>query len=102
MSLRTVKRWVLCFREGDTSCEDKSKLGRPLPVLGDVLSKFFLKHPFASAKIIAKHFDIRGPAVKDPPIHTKMGFPFVIGNSETRTSNPITIIIGFIASTSRS
>jgi hypothetical protein len=50
----TVKRWVHRFREGDTSCEDKPRLGRPLTILGVVLSEFLWKYPFDSAKIIAK------------------------------------------------
>jgi hypothetical protein len=63
--LPTVKRSACRFRAGDTSCEDEPKLGRPLIILGDVLSKFLLKHLFASVKIIAKHFDLSGLTMKN-------------------------------------
>jgi transposase len=64
-SLPTVRRWMHRFREGDTSCEDKSRLDEPIIILEDFLSNFILKYSFVSAKIIAKHFDISGSTVKD-------------------------------------
>jgi transposase len=59
VALPTVKLWLRRFREGDTSCEDRSRAGRPLTILGEVLSKTFSKHPFASPENIASHFDLR-------------------------------------------
>jgi hypothetical protein len=65
VSLLTVK-WLVCrFREGNTSCKDKTRSGRSLTIFEDVLSKFLLKYPIASANIIAKHFDISVLTVKD-------------------------------------
>jgi hypothetical protein len=60
-----VKQWLRRFREGDTSCEDRNRAGIPLTILGDVTSKFLAKHPFASPKNIASHFDISILVVKD-------------------------------------
>jgi hypothetical protein len=65
VSLPAGTRWARRFGEGETSCEDKSRLCRPLTILGDVFSKFFLKYPFASAKMIVTHFNISGSTVED-------------------------------------
>jgi hypothetical protein len=65
VSLPAAKRWLRHFREADKSCEDRDRAGRPLTVLGDVLSKFFSKYLFASAKNIASHLAISVSTVKD-------------------------------------
>jgi histone-lysine N-methyltransferase SETMAR len=65
VSLPSVKRWLRRFREGNTSCEDGNRAGRPLTILRYVLSKFLSKCLFASAKNIASHFDISVSTVKD-------------------------------------
>jgi hypothetical protein len=97
------------FKESSTSCEDKQRLGRPLAISGDISSKFLLKYPFASARMIAKHFDIRGSTVRDLLIRElghdnshEDGSPSVIGESEIRTSNPFKIVLGLTVSISRS
>jgi len=63
--LAEVKFWLARFREGDLSCEDHERVGRPLAVLGTVLHKFLTKHPFASARIMAEHFNLSHPTVKE-------------------------------------
>jgi histone-lysine N-methyltransferase SETMAR len=73
VSLPTVKRWLRRFRAGDTSCEDQPRSGRPLAILGDVLGKFLSKHPFASAKIMAAHFNLTPTTVKEILIR-ELGF----------------------------
>jgi hypothetical protein len=65
VSLPTVKRWLRCFREGETSCEDRNRAGRPFTILMDVSSKFLSEYPFASAKNIRSPFDISVLIVKD-------------------------------------
>jgi hypothetical protein len=63
--------WLHRFREGNTSCEDRSRSRRPLTVLQDSVLKLLLKYPFASAKNIAIHFGIslstvKGPLMREP------------------------------------
>jgi hypothetical protein len=65
VSLPPVKQRLRRFREGDTSCEDRIRARRPLTILGDVLSKFVFKYPFASAKNIVSHFDMSISTVKN-------------------------------------
>jgi len=60
-----VKFWLARFREGDLSYKDHERVGRPLAVLGTVLHKFLTKHPFASARIMAEHFNLSHPIVKE-------------------------------------
>jgi transposase len=64
VSLPTVKRWLRHFREGNTSCKGRNIAGRPLAILGDVLSKFVSKYPFGLVKNIASDFDISVSTVK--------------------------------------
>jgi hypothetical protein len=51
-------------KEGNTLCEDAERLGRPAIVIDDILSKFFAKYRFASAKIMLRHFGVRPATVK--------------------------------------
>lgn len=109
VSLPTVKRRVRHFSEGDTSCEHKLRLGRPLIILGDVLSKFLLKYPFACAEIIAKYFDVSGSTVKNPFIRepgrrkfTRRWVPNRYRRLRKENEQPNPIIIGLTASISRS
>jgi transposase len=69
VSLPTVKQWLRRFREGDSSCKDRNRPGRPPAILRDVLSKLLSKYLFPSAKNIASHFDISVSTVKDLLAH---------------------------------
>jgi hypothetical protein len=60
-----VKRWLLRFREGDRSCEDRTRARRSVTILGDFFSKFLSEHPFVPAKNIASQVDINVSRVKD-------------------------------------
>jgi hypothetical protein len=60
VSVPTVKQWVRHFMEGSILRRDKPRFSRPLAILRDVLTKFLLNYPLASAKMRAKHFDISG------------------------------------------
>jgi transposase len=64
VSFPTVKRWLRRFREGDTSCKDRNRVGRPLAIFRDVLLRFASKCPFAMAKNIANQFNIAVSTVK--------------------------------------
>jgi hypothetical protein len=56
-SLIQIKEWRARFKTGDLSCEDKFRLGRPPRVLGKALSDFLKYFLFATAGIIAQHFN---------------------------------------------
>jgi hypothetical protein len=51
-----IKIWLQRFRTEDLSCNDLTRAG-PLPLtLGPQVEAFLQRYPFASARIIAKHF----------------------------------------------
>jgi hypothetical protein len=55
-SLFQVRNWCTRFTEGDLTCIDQSRAGRPRHVLGTDLSQFFGELPFAIAELLAQHF----------------------------------------------
>jgi hypothetical protein len=59
------KIWLQKFRNGDLSCKDSPRSGRPLLILGPQLEAFMQKYPFASARVIAQHFLTAVPTIKD-------------------------------------
>jgi transposase len=65
LSNSTVKRWIRKFKNGDLSCDDDSRPGRPMSILGPVLQKFLDRYPFASARVMSKHFGLSPPTVKE-------------------------------------
>jgi hypothetical protein len=48
-----IKIWLQKFRNGDSSCKDSPRPGRPFLSLGPQLEAFMQKYPFASARVIA-------------------------------------------------
>jgi hypothetical protein len=72
LSRPTVKPWLLKFKSGDLSCLDENRPGRPLTILGPVLKKVLDKYPFASAKVLSRHFEISSPSVKEI-LHRELG-----------------------------
>jgi hypothetical protein len=62
-----IKIWLQKSRNGDFSCKDSSRSGRPLLTLGPQLEAFVQKYPFASARAIAQHFLTTVPTIKDIP-----------------------------------
>jgi transposase len=54
--LSQIKIWLQRFRTGDLSCSDLHCAGRPPLTLEPQVEAFLRKCPFASARIIAKHF----------------------------------------------
>jgi transposase len=72
LSRATVKPWLRKFKSSDLSCLDENRRGRPLTILGPVLKKFLDKYPFASAKVLSRHFDISPPTVKEI-LHRELG-----------------------------
>jgi hypothetical protein len=60
-----IKIWLQKFRNGDLSCKDSPRSGRPFLTLGPQLEAFMQKYPFASARVIAQHFLTTVPMIKD-------------------------------------
>jgi hypothetical protein len=53
-----VQHWLACFESGDTSCEDISRPGRFLTDLAEAFRLFLQDYPFASARILSRHFSV--------------------------------------------
>jgi transposase len=67
-----IKTWLQRFKNGDLSCKDHSRPGRPVLTLGSQLQAFLLKYPFPSARVIARHFCTTAPTIKDI-LHRELG-----------------------------
>jgi transposase len=65
LSSSTVKRWIRKFKTGDLSCDDDSRPGRPISILGPVLQKFLDRDPFSSTIVISRHFRTSPSTVKE-------------------------------------
>jgi hypothetical protein len=70
--LSQIKTWLQRFKNGDLSCKDHSRPGRPVLTLGSRLETSLLKYPFASARVIAQHFCTTAPTIKDI-LHRELG-----------------------------
>jgi hypothetical protein len=53
-----IDHWLARFREGDRSCVNHSRSGRPVIDISECLRAFLDKFPFARANVIPKHFRI--------------------------------------------
>jgi histone-lysine N-methyltransferase SETMAR len=62
-SLSQSKRWIHRFKDGDLSCEDEDRSGRPLSDLSDGIRRHLDKYPFTSAQLLAKHFSSSVPTI---------------------------------------
>jgi hypothetical protein len=60
-----IKTWFQKFGNGDLSCKDSPRSGRPLLTLGSQLEAFMQKYPCASARVIAQHVLTTVPTIKD-------------------------------------
>jgi transposase len=60
-----IKIWLQKFRNGDLSCKDSPRSGRPLLTLGPQLEAFMQKYPFASARVITQHFFTTVPMINE-------------------------------------
>jgi transposase len=60
-----IKIWLQKFRNGDFSCKDSPRSGRPFLTLGPQLEACMQKYPVASARVIAQHFHTTVPTTKD-------------------------------------
>jgi hypothetical protein len=54
----SVQYWVARFQSGDTSCEDISRPGRPLIDLAEPFRLSLENCPFASPRMLSRHFSI--------------------------------------------
>jgi histone-lysine N-methyltransferase SETMAR len=64
-SLAAIERWLARFQEGDLSCGDQARPGRPQIDISGCLRAFLDRFPFASANMMAKHFRIARGTVTD-------------------------------------
>jgi hypothetical protein len=53
-----AESWLARFREGDLSCPDYSRSGRPMIDASESLRPFLDKFPFASANTMLKYFRV--------------------------------------------
>jgi hypothetical protein len=60
-----IKIRLLKFRNGDLSCKDSSRSGRPLLTLGQQLWACLQKYTFASPRVIAQHFLMTVSTIKN-------------------------------------
>jgi hypothetical protein len=51
-----IKIWLQKFRNGNLSCKDAPRTGRPPLTLRSQLSALLQKYPFASVRTLAQHF----------------------------------------------
>jgi transposase len=65
LSSPTVTRWIKKFKNGDLFCDDDSRPGRPISILGPVLQKFLDRYPFSSIIVISRHFRTSPSTVKE-------------------------------------
>jgi hypothetical protein len=63
--LSQIKIWLQRFRTGDLSGTDIPRVEQPPLTLGPQVEAFLQKDPFASARIIAKHFLTTASTVKE-------------------------------------
>jgi len=59
-----VKRWVSRFQNGDLSCDDQPRPGRPTFDLADSVAAYLNKFQFSSCKHLAKHFMVDPKTMK--------------------------------------
>jgi hypothetical protein len=60
-----IECWLARFREGDLSCADHPRSGRPVIDISECLLAFLNKFPFASANMMSKHFRIAHGIIKE-------------------------------------
>jgi hypothetical protein len=60
----SVQYWVARFESGDISCEDIPRAGRPHTDLAEPFRLFRQDYPFASARMLSRHFGVCATAVK--------------------------------------
>jgi transposase len=65
LSFSTVQRWLRRFKDGNTSCEDAERPGRPMVIIGDILRKFLARYLFASAKVMSRHFGVNPSTIRN-------------------------------------
>jgi hypothetical protein len=56
---------VAPFQSGDPSCENLSRPDRPLPDLAEPFRLFIPNYPFASARMISRHFSVCTTTAKE-------------------------------------
>jgi hypothetical protein len=60
-----VQYWVARFESGDTICADISRPGTPLTDLAEPFRLFLQDYPFASARMLSRHFSVYATTVKE-------------------------------------
>jgi hypothetical protein len=60
-----IKIWLQKFRNGDFSCKNAPRTGRPPLTLRQQLATFLQKYPFASVRVLAQHFLASVPTIEE-------------------------------------
>jgi hypothetical protein len=61
----SIQYWVAHIESGDISCEDISRAGRSLIDLAELFRLFIQDYPFATARMLSRHFGVCATTVKD-------------------------------------
>jgi hypothetical protein len=61
----SIQYWVARFESGDTSCEDILRPGRPFTDLAEPFGLFLQDYPFASARMLSRHFCVCATTEKE-------------------------------------
>jgi hypothetical protein len=64
-SLTQINEWSARIKASNFSCEDKFRPGHLPHVLGKALSDFLDEFPSATAGVIAQHFSLSKPTIKE-------------------------------------
>jgi transposase len=64
LSSSTAKKWIRKFKNDDFSCDDDSRPGRIMTILGPVLQKILDQYPFSSGRVISRYFRISPSTVR--------------------------------------
>jgi hypothetical protein len=60
-----IKICLKRFKTGDLSCQDLPRAGHLLLTIGPQLKAFLEKYPFSSSRVIAQHFLVTIPTMKE-------------------------------------
>jgi hypothetical protein len=81
-----IKTWIQKFRNGDLSCKDAPRTGRPLDI-GATTCGIFQKSSLASARVLVQHFLTSLPTIKEI-LQRELGLKKILAASSSPFSVP--------------